>query len=562
MDESRLHSREKRAGVTGLAEEQAALRGVATLVAGGAPAEQVFRTVAQQVSGLFGADVAAIVRFEHDGTVTVLGDVGGPHEPGARVSLDAGYVVHTVRETGRSARYDSPGAPSGAEGSLARTLGVRSAVASPIEVEGAVWGAITVASLYGGECGHFPGLSKVAERRLTQFTELVASAVANAQAREELSVVAAEQAALRRVAELVAQGGSSVEVFDRVAKEAQGVLETEAVGLLRFEPDDAAILVAQSKTPWEPPPLGTRLALDGENVVARVARTRRPARMDDWKHATGAVGAMADVLGVRSGVAIPIIVAGQLWGTMIAASNRSEPLPPNTEARMQQFTGLVATSIANAASFDQLMASRARLVTAGDAARRRVVHDLHDGAQQQIVHTIVLLKLARQAFRDGRDDTEALVAKALDQAEQANVQLRELAHGILPASLTNGGITAGIAALVERLDLPVRVDAPVERFEPEIEASVYFIVAETLTNVVKHARASTAEVSVCVENGALHVAVRDDGVGGADRDGHGLVGLADRAMALGGRLEVESPAQGGTLVAAALPLLDRSEAGV
>jgi signal transduction histidine kinase len=149
---------------------------------------------------------------------------------------------------------------------------------------------------------------------------------------------------------------------------------------------------------------------------------------------------------------------------------------------------------------------------------------------------------------------ESLIGEALDHAKQGNAELRELAHGIHPAVLTRGGLRAGVDTIVARLDLPVQVHVPVERFEAEIESSAYFIVAEALTNVVKHAHAGRAEVRASVADGMLHVEVRDDGIGGADPDGHGLVGLGDRATALGGRLDIESPAGGGTLVAAAIPL--------
>jgi GAF domain-containing protein len=831
-----------------LVREQAALRRVATLVARGVPPEDVFRAVAAEINVLSGADVSAIVRFEDDGTATVLGGVGGPYQPGVCVTLDPGYVVDTVRETGHSARFDTGDPPAAETGSIVRMLGVRSAVASPIVVEGEVWGAITIASRHGP-------LSPAAERRLTEFTELVATAIANAGAREELSRLADEQAALLRVAELVAREASSVEVFHAVTDQAWRVLETEAVGLLRFECDATATLVAQSHTPWDPPPLGSRFTLDGANAIAEVARTGRVARGDDWANATGAVAAMASVLGVRSLVATPIVVDGRCWGTLIAATSRRAPLPGDTERRMEQFAGLVATAIANAEaraevsrlaeeqaalrrvaelvareapqaevftaaadaigrllgeearmvryegddsavvvaacskgthvdvlpvgvrmplggnnaisrvlrtgepariddyrqasdaiaevagasglgsvvatpivvrgrlwgvtlvatfgaeplpsetesrlgqftellataidnaearaeierladeqaalrrvatlvaegaspgalfdavalemeqllgadsvslarygpdgqvitlvdrvagapraapgaraghrgesvitapivvqgrpwgvasanctgdtspadagermaqfaqlvetaianadSLDQLTASRARLVTADDAARRRVVRDLHDGAQQRLVHTIVTLKLARDAFPVDPEEAESLMAKALQYAEQGNAELRELVHGILPAVLTNGGVGAGVDALADRLDLPVRVDVPAQRFEPDIEANAYFIVAEALTNVAKHAQATAAEVKAYAKDGMLHVEVCDDGVGGADRDGHGLLGLADRATALGGWLEVESPALGGTRVAARLPL--------
>jgi signal transduction histidine kinase len=183
-----------------------------------------------------------------------------------------------------------------------------------------------------------------------------------------------------------------------------------------------------------------------------------------------------------------------------------------------------------------------------------VVRDLHDGAQQRLVHAIVTLKLARRAMRANDKKAEELVGEALGHAEQDNVELRELAHGILPAVLTGGGLRAGVDAVVARLALPVEVRVPAGRFAKEVEASAYFIVAEALTNVVKHAHAARAEVTASVEGGMLRGEVRDDGVGGADPEGRGLVGLRERATALGGCLEVENPERGGTVVTARLPL--------
>jgi PAS domain S-box-containing protein len=324
-----------------LTEEQAALRRVATLVAHGIGPEGVFRAVADEVGALFGSDIGAIVRFEDDGTATLLGNVGGPHSAGKSVMLDPGYVVHTVRETGRSARFDTDDPSAASPGSLVQSVGVRSAVASPIVVAGELWGAVTAGSL---DAPLAPG----AERRLTDFTELVATAVANTEARKELTVLADEQAALRRVAELVARESSPMEVFHAVTAEAARALDAEAVGLLRFEPDETATLVAQSETPWDPPPLGTQFTLDGENPVVEVARTGQAARMDDWTSASGSVAAMATVLGIRSAVATPIVVEGRRWGTMVAASSTADPLPGETESRIGEFTALVATAIANA----------------------------------------------------------------------------------------------------------------------------------------------------------------------------------------------------------------------
>jgi signal transduction histidine kinase len=224
---------------------------------------------------------------------------------------------------------------------------------------------------------------------------------------------------------------------------------------------------------------------------------------------------------------------------------------------MSQFAGLLETAIANADSRHQLTASRARLVTEADEARRRVVRDLHDGAQQRLVHTVISLELAQRARQRDDGEADALIAEALDHAQHANHELRELAHGILPEGITRGGLPAGIDAVVERLDFPVDVDLPEERLPREIEASVYFIVAEALTNVVKHARARSAKVAAVVQDGTLLVEIRDDGVGGADPDGHGLLGMADRVTALGGQLSIESPPTGGTRVAATVPISGR-----
>jgi signal transduction histidine kinase len=276
--------------------------------------------------------------------------------------------------------------------------------------------------------------------------------------------------------------------------------------------------------------------------------------MEHHEGTHGAIAQLARTAGVRASVGAPIIVDGRLWGAAIANWRGEKTPPADTEERMAKFAQLLDTAIANADTRDQLTASRARLLTEGDEARRRVVRDLHDGAQQRLVQTIITLKLAQQALQEKGGDPESLVAEALEHAEQGNAELRELAHGILPPVLARGGLRAGVRAVVSRLDLPVQVDVPAERFPAAIEASAYFIVAEALTNVVKHSHAGSAEVSASVEDGMLQVEVRDDGVGGADPGGHGLVGLGDRVTALGGRLKVESPAGGGTLVAATLPL--------
>ena len=370
-------------------------------------------------------------------------------------------------------------------------------------------------------------------------------------ARNELT---GEQASLRRVATQVARGAPPADVFAAVAREIGRVMRVDATHIGRYEADDTVTGVAswsQAGDHWAP---GTRASLEGGSVTAIVKRTGRPARVDSYDDTAGSIAAGLRERDLRSSVGAPIVVDGRLWGVAIVSSKAEESLPSDTEARIGAFTELIAMAIGNADSRDQLTASRARLLTAGDQARGRVVRDLHDGAQQRLVHTIVTLKLASQALSDADGEAGPLVAEALEHAERSNAELRELAHGLLPAALRRGGLRAAVATVVDRLDLPVEVDVPAERFPPEIEASAYFIVAEALTNVVKHAHATRAEVRASARDGVLRVEVRDDGIGGADPDGRGLEGLADRAAALGGRLEVESEAGAGTRLTAALPV--------
>jgi signal transduction histidine kinase len=259
-------------------------------------------------------------------------------------------------------------------------------------------------------------------------------------------------------------------------------------------------------------------------------------------------------MGIRQGVAVPIIVEGRVWGVIGVGSSEEQPLPPDTEARLASFTEVVATAIANAEARTEVAASRARIVAAADDERRRVVRDLHDGAQQRLVHTTFTLKLAQRAVQNGDEDLQALLTEALDNAKQATAELRELAHGILPAALTRGGLRAGVDALASRMPVPIEIDVTANRLSAAVEATAYFVVAEALTNVAKHARAARAIVAARVEDGTFRVQVRDDGVGGARPDGSGLLGLADRLAALDGQLRVESPVDRGTLVAADIPI--------
>jgi signal transduction histidine kinase len=401
-------------------------------------------------------------------------------------------------------------------------------------------------------------LSPEIETRIAQFADLVATAVANADARAEVERLAEEQAALRRVATLVAVGSPPAAVFNAVAAEMERLLGADQVSLGRYEAGDEVTVVADRGTGVSRLPIGSRFHLPDQSATTMVRRTGRPARIEDFTWVEGPIAAIVRANGLRVTVGAPIVVDGALWGVITASWARKEPPPDDTEERMARFAELLDTAIANADSRDQLTASRARLVTAGDEARRRVARDLHDGAQQRLVHTIVALKLGQRALRQQDERAEALVAEALGHAEKSNEELRELAHGILPAVLTRGGLPAAVRALATRLPLPVDVDLASQRVQADVEASAYFMVAEALTNVVKHAHAERASIRTRVVDGALRVEVVDDGVGGADPTGHGLVGMADRVTALGGRLEIDSPLAGGTRTTATFQLRDET----
>ena len=370
-----------------LAEEQAALRQVATLVAYESSPDRLVAVVVEQVARVFDVPLVRLIRYEPTAAVVVGGFSESDDEPfpiGWRWQLDTPGLLATIQQTGRAARVEDYAQAPGDGAGVVRAAGMRSAVGTPIVVGGRVWGAIMLLA------PRRASLPQDTEARLADFTELVATALANAESRAALSRLADEQAALRRVATLVAREASPAELLETVAEEVARVVDVEAVGMLRFEPDGTATLVAQSDTPWDPPPLGTRLTLEGENVVTAVVRTRKAARLDDWAKATGPVAEMAGVLGIRSSVATPIVAEGRLWGTLIAVTSQSEPLPRETDSRIGEFTELVATAIANAEARDEL----SRLVEE-QAALRRVATLVAEGAAPTEVFDAVVAEVGQ-----------------------------------------------------------------------------------------------------------------------------------------------------------------------
>jgi signal transduction histidine kinase len=707
---------EARAEVEQLAEEQAALRRVATLVAGGAGSDELFAAVADEVQQLLGAEASAIVRFEDDGTAVTVGTHAGSYAVGTRTELDPHFVVASVRGTRRAARFDTDDPAAADMPAIVREWGIRSAVASPIVVEGELWGAIVVASRRS--------LPQESEARLGDFTDLVATAVANTQARQEVTALADEQAALRRVAVLVAQQPSPSEVFTAVTEAVGLLLDADLAVLHVFPGDGTATTVASWGGDGPMLPIGTRFPLDGDSLAARIFESAAPARMYSHEEAwQRAATVLAQSLRVRSAVGAPILVEGKLWGALMAATRRVEswaenaetriaaftelvataianaesrearavlteeqaalrrvatlvaetappaeifsavgnevaalfgtelvvvgkfdgdpaellvvgvgdgtdepvlgsrwkldealtstavyrtglaarfdhestiadpdvaaiverlrpvatvavpikvesrlwgamivstqhaPLPTDTEDRLQRFTDLIATAIANAEGRSELAASRRRIVAASDDARRRIERDLHDGVQQQLVSLGLELGALKADPPTGDALKEQLAGVTADVGSVLDA-LVEIARGIHPAILSQGGLAAALKALARRSAVPVELHAQIEGPLPdEVEAAAYYVAAEALTNAAKHARASVVHMDVTTDDGTLTLMVQDDGVGGADPGrGSGLVGLQDRVEALGGTIKIDSSAGRGTGVVVTLPI--------
>jgi PAS domain S-box-containing protein len=541
-----------RAELARLADEQAALRRVATLVARGVPPPEVFAAVASEVGLLLGVDATHMARYELDGTATGVAAwsraEGGRIPVGTRVDLTGESVAGSVFRTERPARMHDYQQASGAGAALGRELGLRASVGAPIVVDQRLWGVMIASSK-----GDRP-LPLDAESRITAFTELVATAISNTEARTQVRRLAGEQAALRRVATLVARGVPASELFGAVTKEVGRLFGADLAGMIRYETEATVTPVATWTAAGEHPELPNRWPTEEGDPAMLIAKTSRPARVEDWNDVPGPIAAFIRDLGISTSVGSPILVEGRLWGALAVHTKQLHPFPSDTEARLENFTELVATAISNIQSRSDLAASRARIVAATDEERRRVVRDLHDGAQQRLVHTMLLVAQARQALLPNQEPASEFMTEALAQAEAATEELRELAHGLLPEILTQGGLRVAIKALALRAPVPVEVAVSVDRLPAAVEATAYFFVAEALTNVAKHARATGATVQARIENGTVRVHVRDDGVGGARPEGSGLVGLADRLAALNGRLRVESPADGGTLIAADIPL--------
>jgi signal transduction histidine kinase len=377
------------------------------------------------------------------------------------------------------------------------------------------------------------------------------------EAEERYRLLAETQTALRRVATLVARGASPDEVFAATTAEAVRLLQSDATALCRYEADGTATVVAAAPAANVDLSIGRRFSVDGEKLLAVVSRTGRAVRRDSFEDATGGLAELVRRFGVRSAVEAPVTVEGRLWGVMAVWSKRG-PLPGDTEQRLVAFTDLVATAIANTESRAQLTASRARIVATADATRRQIERDLHDGAQQRLISLSFELRGVHDALPPELDDHRAALEETLDGLTSALNELREMAQGIHPAILTQGGLGPALKTLAHRSAIPVELDVQTEGGLPErVGVAAYYVVSEALANAAKHARASVVHVVVRTQDHMLSVCVRDDGLGGADPDrGSGLLGLKDRAEAIGGSLSLESADGAGTSLHVELPLDD------
>jgi signal transduction histidine kinase len=519
-----------------LAEEQAALRRVATLVAARASEPEVVAAITAEVGRLYDADTANTLRWDGE-VLKVVGDWfrdGRPGRAGDVYSFGGDTISVRVIAASAPARVDST---TDLQTDFARArwdeLGIDASIGAPVIVDGRVWGVVTASRLRGRET--FP---PNAEDHLGDFAMLFALAIGNAAWQRSLASMLEEQSALRRIATLVAGGRSAAEVLGEIVRQVGVTFGALAVEVVRWQgvQDEVEILRGWTGGATPPPKPGDVLRLPTESAAIQVLETGVATRTAD-------------------SVAAPMIINGLLEGALVAHRRSSEPFLPGSEGRLRGFADLAAQSLSNERAQTDLRRSRERIIREGDAARQRLERNLHDGAQQRLVAVSMSLRVALKHLADDPERTRLLLEDAAEELSHALQELRDLARGLHPAILTERGLGPALEVLVRRAPLPVTIENSCDRDLPtSVAAAAYYVVAETLTNTAKYAQAEGASVRVRSENEAVHVEVADDGAGGAFvSEGSGLLNLTDRVAALGGRLTIVSPPGGGTTVTAVIP---------
>jgi PAS domain S-box-containing protein len=373
--------------------------------------------------------------------------------------------------------------------------------------------------------------------------------------RQALATLADGQAALRRIATLVARGVEPDQVLEAVVSEVHRLIAPDTTSLHRFEPGGMWTVVAalgfrgevRAGFRWDP----------GESPPgAADLRAGRAVRIEDYGPATGTLRDVIRAEGIAGALASPIVVTRRVWGVLVVAW-RDVPLPAETDARLTEFAEIAGVAIANADSRAELAASRARVVAAADETRRRIERDLHDGTQQQLVSLVLGLRATESKVPTELGGIRADISRTADALTSAVEDLQEMSRGIHPAILARGGLGPALKALARRAGVRVELDVRGDRELPRaVEVASYYVVSEALTNVTKYARASVVHVDLEITGSAVELEIRDDGVGGADPSrGSGLIGLSDRVAALGGTIVITSPPGRGTTVTASIPIV-------
>ena len=534
-------------------DEQAALRRIATLVAAGASEADLAAAVSSEVGGLFGAQSASVVRWDGD-TIRVIGswreDPDEERPVGAVMSYGGDTLTARIVKTAAPARLESAG---DLKTEFARQrwaeLGWQASIGAPIMIDQQVWGVVAASRRAPGDS--FPDGD---EQRLSDFSALVAQAIVNAEARSATAALVAEQSSLRQIATLVAGGRPPAAVFDAVTAEAATLFGARTVTLLQWEGvHDEVVVTAAWSAPDAIPVLPRSLYHpDPEGPTLQVLETGAACHGFESSPERGPVAV----------IAAPVIATGLLFGALTASRPAGEPFPAGSEIRLRSFADLAAQSIANERAQVALRASRARVVQTADEARQRLERNLHDGAQQRLVSVSLALRLVAQMLVSEPSTARGVLDETSHELGEAIRELRELAHGLHPAALSDHGLATALKAVAARSPFPVELSGLPEdrRLPTPVEAAIYYVVSESLANVAKHAAASFATVALSCGSDHVTVEISDDGAGGASLEaGSGLRGLVDRVEALGGELILSSPHGVGTLVRAELPLREPSD---